>query len=416
MQIRRWFVGAIVGTLVVLAMVPVAAQAAAGPPEVTGVTPSSFGSGGNFKIIIHGKNFEEVTAVHIGSVAATKIIITGTLTKGQCKVKSTEEIECLTTFHECGRFHVTVTTPSGTSAETAANEVVIPCEVYRNEVAIGTAHVPLVGYGQIELESPQINTIFECVNLGLGGAWNQASETGKPVEGHGEILEWWTSGHAPTAEHAELSSRCRFIYHGIEENQPTSPVAWASAEAPLKLVNQEGIVCAEASKKELSSCPLEAERIHETVTREVSREPLTVPWNIEFSERAGTRRTVIGIPYVCNNHEITELASCPEPSERHAGTNPEACNIPPTPAPPGCVRVQLDSSPPLNVHMEYEGYVEPLSVNSGPNGLTPSTWEFEGHAKGEHTLRLHESPSTEGSTTGSLKILGYAGQELISVK
>ena len=82
----------------------------------------------------------------------------------------------------------------------------------------------------------------------------------------------------------------------------------------------------------------------------------------------------------------------------------------------GCVKLQVLSAPPLNVHMEYEGYVEPVVLNAGPNGLSPGSLEFEGHAKGEPGLHLREMPSTEGSATGSLKILGYAGQELISVK
>ena len=68
MQIRRWFVGAIVGTLVVLVLAPVAAQAAAEPPEVTSIAPHNLGSAGGLKIIIQGRNFEEVTAVHFGTV------------------------------------------------------------------------------------------------------------------------------------------------------------------------------------------------------------------------------------------------------------------------------------------------------------------------------------------------------------
>ena len=403
-----------------MALAPTAALAAAGVPTVTSVAPNEVGSAGGIKVIIHGTNFEEVSAVHFGSVPATKIILTGTPTKGQCKVKLTTEIECLTPFHEHGeKIHTTVTNPLGTSAETTADTINYWAEIYRNEVALGASHVPNVGYGQIELESPQIQTTIECVNIGFGAGWNVADETGKPIYGHGEILVWWASGHTPTAEHAELSSKCRFIYHNIEENQPTSPVAWASAEPPLKLVNQEGIVCLEPSKKLLTECPNEAERVHETVTREVSREGLSLPWNIQFTEKAGTPHVRIGLPEECKGKvgpERTELTKCPEASEREPGKSPEGCNIPPTPDPPGCVKVEILSNPPLNVHMEYEGFVEPLGLNSGPNGLSPSSWEFEGHAKGEPSLRLRETPTTEGSTTGSVKILGFSGQELLTAK
>jgi hypothetical protein len=116
------------------------------------------------------------------------------------------------------------------------------------------------------------------------------------------------------------------------------------------------------------------------------------------------------------NEERTELPKCPEATEQKAAYNPKECITPPTPAPPGCVRIQVLSDPTLNLHLEYEGYLEPLSVNGAPNGLVPSVWEFEGAGGGEPTLRRAESPNSEGSVTGSLKILGYSGQELISAR
>jgi hypothetical protein len=244
----------------------------------------------------------------------------------------------------------------------------------------------------------------ECVDRGFGSVWNENQA------GQGEILAWRASGHAPTAGHAELSSRCRFIYHGTEENLPTSPVAWASAEASLNLVDQEGTVCAEASERELSSCPNENEQIHETVTRETSREGVSLPWNMQLTEREyGELHAHIGFP----RQESCTIFGGELTCEKN---NARQCDIPPSPDPPGCVKIQVLSSPPLNVHMEYEGYVEPLVVNVGPNGLVPGSLEFEGRAGREPGLHLREAPSTEGSTTGLLKILGYAGHELISAK
>ena len=403
-----------------LALVPAGALAAVA--TISNIVPREVGSAGNTKVIITGTEFTGTTALKYGTVSATKIITTGTPTKGQCKVKSNTEIECFTPFHEHAKnVNVIITNGSGESAPTAADEMTFWPEIYRSEIAIGASHVSNIGYGEIQLESPQITTTIECVNIGFGAGWNVADETGKPVYGHGEILVWWASGHSPTAEHAELSSRCRFIYHGTEENQPTSPVAWASAEPPLKLTNQEGVVCTNKEKKLLSECPSEAERIHETVTREVVREGLSLPWNIQFTERESdhTPRVRIGLPEECKGKvgaERTELSKCPEASEREPGKSPAGCNIPPTPDPPGCVKVEILSNPTLNVHMEYEGYVEPLGQNAGPNGLSPSSWEFEGHEKGEPGLHLRETPSTEGSTTGNVKILGFAGQELITAK
>ena len=373
-------------------------------------------------MIVSGANFERVSAVHFGTVPATKIITTGAPTKGQCKVKFATELECATPFHEHGKVHTTVTNSAGTSAETPADEIAFLPEVYRNEVAVGANnHVPSIGYGQLLLHSPRIETFAECVNVGFGAGWNE----GPPTTGHGEILAWWASGHTPTAENSELgftlgfSSRCRFDYHGVEENNPVEPFAWLSAEPLLKLVNQEGIVCTLANQRSLSQCPNESERIHELVTRAVSREPPSVPWNLRFTERSEVLRIQIGLPEECRNKtgaERTELAKCPEASVREPGKNPEGCNIPPVPAPPGCVRVQMLTQPPLNVHLEYEGHLEPRAISAGPNGLSPSSWEFEGTQRGEPALRLSEFPPTEGVVTGSVKLLGFSGQELLSVK
>jgi IPT/TIG domain len=396
MQIRGWFVGAIVGTLVVLALAPTVAQAA-GVPTITSITPNQCGSVGGCKVIIRGTGFEEVRVVHVGISPLT--ITTGIPTRGKCKVKSSTELECVVGFHEHGVVDVEMMNAVGTS--NGVPFTFLP-DVYRNEVGIGAAHIPFVAYGQLDLEAPQINTTIECVNLGFGSAWNESQI------GHGEILEWWASGHRPLAEHTELSSRCRFIYHGTEENQPTSPMVWVTAEEPLKLVDQEGVVCTEASQQELDACPNENERIRETVVREVAREGLSLPWNVQFTEREGQPRAQIGLPSEACTVFGGEL-SCENKS-------PIGCDIPPTPDPPGCVKLQILSSPPLNVHMEYEGYVEPLVLNGGPNGLSPSNLEFEGHARQEPGLHLREAPSTEVSTTGDVKILGYSGQELFTVK
>ena len=407
MNVKALLVGVCAAVLLACVAVPAVAEAAE-PPTITSIAPDSCGSAGGCKVIIKGTHFEEVSNIRFGSAAA-KIITTGTLTKGECKPKSSTEIECIVPFHECGTVFVTVTSPAGTSAESTGAEFTYLCEIYKNEVAIGSAHNPLIGYGQIDLTSPQINSTFECVNVGFGSAWNENQS------GRGEILVWWTSGHAPTAEHTELGSRCRFIYHGTEENQPGSPLAWASAEPPLKLVSQEGIVCAEKTKNELAECPNESERVHETLTREVTRENLGLPWQVEVTERGGAPHVIIGVATTrCKEQGGVIPTEC-EPSERVLGS-PEACDIPPTPDPSGCIKVQIVSDPPLNVHLEYEGYLEPRAFNNGPNGLSPSSWEFEGHEKGEPTLQLRESPSTEASITGSLKILGYSNQELITLR
>jgi IPT/TIG domain len=256
-------------------------------PTVSSIEPNEVGSAGGFVVHIHGTHFEEVTGVKYGTVPATKIITAGTPTKGQCKVIATTELECSTPFHEHGKVNVIVSNSAGESTSTPADEITFLFEVYKNEIVVGSARVPAFGFGQLEIESPQIQETFECASLGDGVAWDE----GTPRTGHAEILGWSASGHFPTAEHTELSARCRFIYHGTEENQPTAPAVWLTAEPPLRYAVQEGEVCAEASRTTLNQCPKKvgepgAERIDETVIRGgVTREPPSLPWNVQFTDR-----------------------------------------------------------------------------------------------------------------------------------
>jgi hypothetical protein len=401
---------------VLLAALPAAAQAAE-VPEISSIQPEECSSA--CRVLIVGNHFEEVAAVHF-SIVAMKLVVTAP-TKGQCKVKSTTEIECVAPNaqgNESRPLGVTVTNSAGTSATFSWGRV-LP-GIYRNEGRLRSLRQPVIGFGQLDLNSPQLGLDVECVSLGFGSAWNEGFS-----EGRGEVLVWWAAGHAPAAERTELSPACRLRTSPLEErpaaagSAPRPPVTWISAEPDLRMVQQEAIVCAERSEHFLHECASEAEQVHEAVIRgEITREALTLPWNVAFSERGGQSRAVIGLPFECRGKtgsERTELSNCPEASEREVGPA-SGCNAQPPPAPAGCLRIGIYGNPPLNLRMHFEGYVEPLNVNGGPTGLSPSTWEFEGHAKGEPALHLRETPTSEGSITGSLKTLGSAGQELMQVK
>ena len=407
-------------TLVSLALSPVPTRAL-GPPSISSITPDEGGSAGGTAVKITGTNFERALFVVFDSAKPIECKSGMVPPNTHCRILSGSELGVDTPAHERGTVPVTVCskvteTSTACSPETEAARFTYLPEVYKNEAAVGAARIPSIGYGQLLLNSPQTQTFAECVSLGFGAGWNE----GTPTTAHGEILSWWASGHAPTAEHSELGSRrCRFDYHGSEQFPYVGPT-WVSAEPKLKLVIQEGIVCLEPTKKLLTECPNESEREpHETIVREVSREPPSLPWNIQFTEKSEKMRVRVGLPEECKaatGAERTELSKCPEASEREPGKSPSGCNIPPSPDPAGCVRVQMLTDPPLNVHLEYEGYLEPLAVNGVGNGLSPSSWEFEGNKKGEPSLHLRETPTTEGTVTGSVKILGYSGQELIGVK
>jgi IPT/TIG domain len=142
MRIGRWFVGAIAGTLIVLALAPTAAQAAFGPPEITSITPNQCGSAGGCKVIIRGR-FPEVIHVELGG-HPMKMITSGIPTNWQCKLKSSTELECLVGFHEHGQIRIVMTDAEGTSAG-SPTFTFLP-ELYRNEAAIRTAHIPFLDY------------------------------------------------------------------------------------------------------------------------------------------------------------------------------------------------------------------------------------------------------------------------------
>src|SRR5271166_5759750 len=122
MRIKSGVVAVCGAALAATALMPSLAQAAS--PSITSVAPNDVGSAGNFKVIIHGTEFVSVTEVAYGAVLATKIITTGTPTKGQCKVKSSTELECFTPYHEHGKVHIlVVTSGGGASSETPADEI-----------------------------------------------------------------------------------------------------------------------------------------------------------------------------------------------------------------------------------------------------------------------------------------------------
>ena len=414
MQVRRGVVAFSGMVLAALALSPAFARA------TTLIIPDRAGSVGGTKFTI--STFVGIFRPPLESVSfggTSMKIVTGTVSKGSCKEEPTgretySTIECDTPAHEAGPVKINVR--SG-GQESTFGFSVAP-EAYKNQMPVGATHIPLLGYGQLELETPGV-TAIECLDLGFGAGWNEGKPRNEATEARGEVLTWWASGHSPNAEHTELSSRCRLVDIGVEGVQLSKVVAWVTAEPPLHTTVQEGVVCAEPTEKELSECPNESEQLHEGVIRELSREAPSVPWNVQFGERSERVRAQIGLRQVCIgkfNAERTELSKCPEATEQKPGYSPKECSIPPTPAPPGCVRVQVLSDPTLNLHLEYEGSLEPLVINDGPNGLSPSTWEFEGASGGEPALRLAESPSSEGSVTGSLKILGYSGQELIDAR
>jgi hypothetical protein len=381
--VTKGLAGACGAAVAALALSPALAQA-----EITSIVPDQGGSGGNELVVIHGTFGTPLEEVHFGG-QGTKIV-TGTPTKGQCKSKSTTEIECRTPFHEYGS--ATVEVKAGGQLSTFG--FTYTAEFFKNEVAVGTgAQIPVFGEGAITFETPEVEVEpghkareieMECVNLFYGSVVNE----GSPPTAHLQTVEWWAMGHVPSAEHPEMSDLCRFSYLGA-----TAGEAWVTAERPLNIVEQVGEICISQKKRELSECPKKAgepgaERVITSVARSITREPLTTPWNEQVVGVPREPHVKIGIP--------TETGkSCTE-----------------NPAPPGCIRLTI-IYPGLDLQIPFEGSLEPRWLNGVGNGLSPAAMEFEGEASGHLHIANEEKPIL---TSGIVKLLGAPGRELINVK
>lgn len=366
-----------------LALSPAVAQAG-----ITSIAPDQGGAGGNEAIIIHGTSLSPLEEVRIGGTPMK--IVTGTPTKTQCKSKSSTEIECRTPTHEFGVVVVEVKAAGVTSTF----NFTFTAEFFKNEVAIGAgAQIPVFGEGAITFETPEVEVEpgrklreieMECVNLLFGSVVNE----GSPPAAHAQTLEWWAMGHTPSVEHPEVSDLCRFTYLGT-----TAGEAWVTAERPLNVVEQQGEVCINQKKRELSECPKKAgepgaERVITSVARSITREVLTPPWNEQIVGPEREPHLKIGIP--------TESGkSCTE-----------------NPAPPGCMRLTI-IYPGIDLQIPFEGTLEPNWLNGAGNGLSPSEMEFAGERSGHLHVANEEKPIY---VSGAVKIIGAPGRELISVK
>jgi HYR domain len=290
-----------------------------------------------------------------------------------CTHKSGSTFPIGTTSDSC-----TATDGHGNTASGSFNVKVTGHALFKNGAKTGeNARIEGLGFGQLSLNVPSFELTAECVNLGFGAGYNQTERT------HLEVFNYFASGHAPTAEHSALSANCRIVSHGTTSE--TS--AWGTAEAPLKETRQEAEVCENKEVTELKNCV--GSTIKTSVIRELTRQPLSVPWNGEMLEKAGALHAHIGFP--------TETSrTCEIVTE--------------VPAPAGCVKLQI-VAPSLGIDLPLEGFLEPKAISGTRNGLSPSVLEFEGSA--EPGLVDAQSRGIRAFVSGKLKIIGFEGQELL---
>ena len=84
---------------------------AASAPSVTGLATSGGSTAGGTLVVISGSNFTAASAVNFGSVAASEFV-----------VNSDSSISVLAPSQGAGTYHITVTTPSGTSSTSSADQ------------------------------------------------------------------------------------------------------------------------------------------------------------------------------------------------------------------------------------------------------------------------------------------------------
>ena len=203
---------------------------------------------------------------------------------------------------------------------------------------------------------------MRCAHLGSGVERRNA-----------HLWSWgnpWLVGQwaRPEAEHPEIGNKCRLVYQGTgrEPRGLTTrvglPRATAEARQPgrhrLRRTEQEGTVTVPAkirtrtrnhdrakSRVNLSPCRGIVE-LHGKERR--ARTAARATGRMQGQERIGTHRTL----------------EVPRSIRTRSEPEPRRCDVPTTPDPPGCVKLEILSNPPLNVHQEYEGHLEPLMLNS----------------------------------------------------
>jgi hypothetical protein len=262
-------------------------------------------------------------------------------------------------------------------------------EFLTNGKLMTTERVPFVGDGPIKINGKNGNPEMECGNVLFGAFWNELTERtpgGEKTElrGHGQILEWWAMGHEPTAERKEATTNCFFVY--TEGTEKFKEVGWVTAERPLNIKTEQGLICRNPATK-IGACPA-TEKEPATLITEVKREELTVPWNVELVTKEGFGFSKIGVPTQTGK-------SCQE-----------------VPAPPGCIRLTIVVPGLNNLQIPFEGSLETFVVNGVKNALSPSAFNFESEKSG--TLTIPEQSETRLVMSGGIKFFGYTGTQLIT--
>jgi hypothetical protein len=255
-------------------------------------------------------------------------------------------------------------------------------ELYTNGIKDTAAKVEQAGYGQIKLASTQLpGGEIECVTVAFGWSNNE----GTPLRGHGQILTWTANGHVPEGTHTELSSKCRGL----------GGSGWAVDETPLGL----GVEVGHRGNK------------------------VSPPWNIigVCGEREEERTGLVEIGYptgaepavhACKTLAEEEAEMSAERTS-HTGCFKEAEGAGQL-EPEGCINVTI-VDPTASLEILYGGSLRPKWTNGAGARLDASKWTWEGASSNILFCEL-SGCAAPGTTTGSVKAVGFAAQQLIQMK
>jgi hypothetical protein len=267
---------------------------------------------------------------------------------------------------------------------------------YDNGGLLGTAHLPVIAWGEIELESGAVGKI-NCMNVMNLSVWNEGGQ------GHGQFEGWGTNAcKAP-----ELEETLEKAYEQpIKEGLIKSPLSvFASSELPLRVEYREGITCKERSKTQLSQCstnPSE-ERITSKeliLNNGLHRRADSFPWKILVGS-AIREEEEVPVPKI----GVAPAGESCYPTEGGHPTSWEK-------VPSGCVRITI-ICPQVPAEVVFYGSLEPSMLNGVKNGLSPSRLQFGAQAG---KLISSEGEAPETVVAKEMKLDGMNGVELIQLR
>lgn len=281
------------------------------------------------------------------------------------------------------------------AAPSAASATEVAAEWYQNHALVGATHVTGINWGEFQLVSGAVGKIH-CQNVMNFSIWN---ENGKGV---GQFEGWGTNAcKAP-----ELEETLEKAYEvPIKEGRIKAPLTiFATSELPLRPEIREGEICVETTKKP-EQCKGEGEReLDPLLYSGLHRRGSGFPWKMHVTYVERNKKEVvvdtIGLPP--EGQTCFPLESTPE------GERPVSWEK----VPSGCVKINV-VSPQIPAEVVFYGVLEPQISNGTKNGLFPSRLKYGAEA-GKLISSRGEAPETE--TSGEMKIMGMAGQELLTAK